>query len=187
MKSTFEAALEVLTELNLDNAVDVAMQISICQKQSANTQKDLVQYYLDIVNEKFNEVQIKKEQIESNTRKRELVQCRQWIMWAIREFDQISLKQIGMLFGGRDHSTVIHACKTVEGQSDVDKKWNQFFNYLIQTNECKKQNKATLQSIKTERLNRALAIRKESREFTSVKFDPYSERYKKYMGLTETA
>lgn len=34
-----------------------------------------------------------------------------------------SLKSIGTYFGGRDHSTVIHACQTVNDLIDTDKKF----------------------------------------------------------------
>jgi len=41
-------------------------------------------------------------------------------MYFCKEMTQHSLKTIGLHFGGRDHSTVIHAVKTVEDQVDTD-------------------------------------------------------------------
>ncbi|HZH55065.1 MAG TPA: helix-turn-helix domain-containing protein, partial [Sphingobacteriaceae bacterium] len=37
-----------------------------------------------------------------------------------------SLKSIGAFFGGRDHSTVIYACQTVEDLIETDKKFKSY-------------------------------------------------------------
>ena len=44
----------------------------------------------------------------------ELVNARHVAMFLCRELTSSSLISIGKYFGGRDHSTVIHACKTIE-------------------------------------------------------------------------
>ena len=61
--------------------------------------------------------------VRAKTRKREIVRTRQIAMFFCKEFTQHSLKTIGLHFGGRDHSTVIHANQTVENQIDVDSKY----------------------------------------------------------------
>ena len=48
------------------------------------------------------------------TRKREITVPRQIAMYLTREMTGMSLPQIGNVFGGRDHTTVMHSCKTVE-------------------------------------------------------------------------
>ena len=48
------------------------------------------------------------------TRKREVTIPRQIAMYLTREMTGMSLPQIGNVFGGRDHTTVLHSCKTVE-------------------------------------------------------------------------
>ena len=48
------------------------------------------------------------------TRKREITVPRQIAMYLTREMTGMSLPQIGNAFGGRDHTTVMHSCKTVE-------------------------------------------------------------------------
>ena len=48
------------------------------------------------------------------TRKREITVPRQIAMFLTREMTGMSLPQIGNVFGGRDHTTVLHSCKTVE-------------------------------------------------------------------------
>ena len=45
---------------------------------------------------------------------------RQVAMYLSRILTEHSLQEIGAAFGGRDHGTVIHACKTVENMMDQD-------------------------------------------------------------------
>ena len=52
------------------------------------------------------------------TRKREITVPRQIAMYLTRELTGMSLPQIGSVFGGRDHTTVMHSCKTVEAGMD---------------------------------------------------------------------
>ncbi len=51
--------------------------------------------------------------LKAKTRKREIVTARQIAMYFAKEYTGFSLKSIGYHFGGRDHSTVIHAIQTV--------------------------------------------------------------------------
>ena len=48
------------------------------------------------------------------TRKREITVPRQIAIYLTREMTGMSLPQIGVVFGGRDHTTVLHSYKTVE-------------------------------------------------------------------------
>ena len=41
-------------------------------------------------------------------------------MFYCKQLTQLSLEAIGGRFGGRDHSTVIHACKAVQARIDTD-------------------------------------------------------------------
>ncbi len=51
--------------------------------------------------------------LKAKTRKKEIVTARQIAMYFAKEYTGFSLKSIGYHFGGRDHSTVIHAIHTV--------------------------------------------------------------------------
>ena len=66
------------------------------------------------------------EMVKSKTRKREIVQARQISMYLAKSHTKTSLKSIGAFFGGRDHSTVIYACQTVEDLIDTDKKFKAY-------------------------------------------------------------
>ncbi len=52
--------------------------------------------------------------IRDKTRKKEIVLARQIAMYLSKELTKSSLKTIGLHFGGRDHSTVIHSCSSIE-------------------------------------------------------------------------
>jgi chromosomal replication initiator protein len=56
----------------------------------------------------------------SKKRTKELTVPRQVAMYLIRELLDLSLVEIGNLFGGRDHSTVIHAVNKVEEDLSMD-------------------------------------------------------------------
>jgi chromosomal replication initiator protein len=60
------------------------------------------------------------EQLCSKRKTAEIVRARQIAMYLCRKYTHSSLKTIGDLFGGRDHSTVIHSISIVEEQSKLD-------------------------------------------------------------------
>jgi chromosomal replication initiator protein len=53
-------------------------------------------------------------QLQSRRRSRQVLLPRQVGMYLARQLTELSLEQIGAYFGGRDHSTVLHACRKVE-------------------------------------------------------------------------
>jgi chromosomal replication initiator protein len=59
--------------------------------------------------------------LKGKSRLREIVLPRQVAMYLAKELTNLSLKSIGYHFGGRDHSTVIHAIQTVNDLMDTDK------------------------------------------------------------------
>jgi len=60
------------------------------------------------------EWKVSERQLVGKGRKMEIAMARQIAMYLSRELTAASLFNIGLHLGGRDHSTVIHACKTVE-------------------------------------------------------------------------
>jgi chromosomal replication initiator protein len=57
---------------------------------------------------------VRPEQLQSRRRFRSVLVPRQVGMYLARQLTGLSLGQIGAYFGGRDHSTVLHACRKVE-------------------------------------------------------------------------
>ena len=66
---------------------------------------------------------IKKELVHSASRKREIVQARQVIMYFVKKHTKLSLAQIGAQIGNRNHSTVLHSCNAVKNLAEVDKRF----------------------------------------------------------------
>lgn len=60
------------------------------------------------------------ELLESKTRKHEVVVPRQVAMYLAKQLTPLSLKSIGLHFGGRDHTTVLHSIQMVEDYLTTD-------------------------------------------------------------------
>lgn len=58
--------------------------------------------------------------LEQGRGTKEVAQARQLAMFLMKELTSASLKTIGQRFGGRDHSTVVHAIKTIDKAMDRD-------------------------------------------------------------------
>lgn len=58
--------------------------------------------------------------IRSAQRSRAFLVPRQVIMYLARQLTRLSLEQIGAYFGGRDHTTVLHACRKIEKAMATD-------------------------------------------------------------------
>ena len=102
-------------ELDLTLAKEVLRDL--VEDEQANLTIDEIQR---IVCEYMN---IDEDRVRGKTRKREVVRARQIAMYFCKKLTQNSLKTIGLHFGGRDHSTVIHANNTVEDQMETDEQF----------------------------------------------------------------
>ena len=66
---------------------------------------------------------VDQDDLKAKTRKKEIVIARQVAMYFSKDYTNHSLKSIGYHFGGRDHSTVIHAVQSVNDMLDTDAKF----------------------------------------------------------------
>ncbi|MFA5072831.1 MAG: chromosomal replication initiator protein DnaA [Nitrospirota bacterium] len=87
--------------------------------------KDMVQ---KVVAEAFG---IKATDLKSKRRTKTIVLPRQVAMHLCRLFAGSSLPEIGAFFGGKDHSTVIHACKVIEEKKEKDPELKATIELLI--------------------------------------------------------
>ena len=71
---------------------------------------------------------ITRDELVSQSRKRQIVQARQIAMYMSRNMISCSLNTIGAELGGRDHATVMHACNTVADLIATDKQFKQYVN-----------------------------------------------------------
>ena len=75
----------------------------------------------DILEKVCNHYNVSQQNVFSKSRKRDYVMVRQISMYLAQKYTKMPASRIGQLIGGRDHSTVIHSCSTVEQRLKVDK------------------------------------------------------------------
>jgi chromosomal replication initiator protein len=83
-----------------------------------------------ITAEYFN---VRLQDLLSKRRVRSLARPRQIAMTLSKELTEHSLPEIGEAFGGRDHTTVMHACKTIRKFVETDARMRQDWEQLIRT------------------------------------------------------
>lgn len=76
---------------------------------------------------------IKVAEMYSQKRTRAIARPRQVAMWLSRELTPHSLPEIGDAFGGRDHTTVLHACRTIGELRNKDGHLNNDLHVLLQS------------------------------------------------------
>lgn len=100
------ASLDSSVVINLDLAKQTVQKFV----QSVESKEVTIDEVQKMVSEYFG---LSVEDLKDKTRKKEIVTARQIAMYFAKEYTGFSLKSIGYHFGGRDHSTVIHAIQTV--------------------------------------------------------------------------
>jgi len=85
-----------------------------------NIQKTVADYY-----------KLRLSDLLSEKRSRSLARPRQIAMALARELTQLSLPEIGQAFGGRDHTTVMHACQRVQGLQEGDTRVREDYSNLV--------------------------------------------------------
>lgn len=71
--------------------------------------------------------------LRAKTRKKEVVLPRQIAMYLSKKLTNHSLKSIGLHFGGRDHSTVIHSCQNVDREIEEKNDFRRLVQDLTNT------------------------------------------------------
>ena len=123
------ALISLLAQASLNKKtlnIDLARQM--IDKFVRNTAKEVsIDYIQKVVCDYFN---MGIDLLKSKTRKREVVQARQIAMYFAKQLTKSSLATIGMHCGGKDHATVLHACRTVNNLMDTDKKFRHYIQEL---------------------------------------------------------
>lgn len=104
---TFTAA-----EPTIDLAREIVAEIAKPDKQVLNIDT-IVEYCANIFD-------VSKDHIRAKSRKKNIVKARQVAMYLSKKLTHHSLVTIGLHFGGRDHSTVIHSIEAVNQQINED-------------------------------------------------------------------
>ena len=99
--------------------IDVDLAREVVRKFVKEAQRELT---LDhIQNQVAEHYNIPVDKLRAKTRKRPVVIARQLSMFLAKSLTNKSLKTIGEMFGGRDHSTVIYSCRAVQDMMDTDR------------------------------------------------------------------
>ena len=86
----------------------------------SNIQKTVADYY-----------QLRMADLLSKRRTRSLARPRQMAMALAKDLTEHSLPEIGDAFGGRDHTTVLHACRVMRGLRETDGKLYEDWDKLV--------------------------------------------------------
>jgi chromosomal replication initiator protein len=116
------ALISLLAQSSLNKkAITLELAKSMIDKFVKNTAREVsIDFIQKIVSDYF---QLPIELMKSKTRKREVVQARQIAMYFSKSLTKASLASIGAHCGGKDHATVLHACRTVNNLMETDKRF----------------------------------------------------------------
>ncbi len=111
-------------EVSLAVAKDALRDLLAVQNRQVsieNIQKTVADYY-----------KIRTSDMHSKKRSRAIARPRQVAMALAKELTQLSLPEIGSNFGGRDHTTVLHACRQIAKLRETHPELNHDVNFLLQ-------------------------------------------------------
>lgn len=108
---TVELARDALSDLVAVQAKQVSIE---------NIQKVVAEYW-----------NIRLSDLSAKTRSRSIARPRQMAMALSKELTNKSLPEIGRAFGGRDHTTVIHACKKIAELREADQSLDEDYSNLV--------------------------------------------------------
>jgi chromosomal replication initiator protein len=116
------ALISLLAQSTLNRKqITIELASEVIDKLVKNTKREVsIDYIQKVVCEYFG---LPGDVLHTKTRKREIVQARQIAMFFSKSMTKSSLSTIGSLIGGKDHATVLHACKTVNNLMDTDKRF----------------------------------------------------------------
>jgi chromosomal replication initiator protein len=87
---------------------------------------------VDLIQQKVSEYfDIKLSDMRAKKRSRTIAYPRQVAMYLARQLTDYSLPEIGEHFGGRDHTTVLHACEKIEGDLKTKKGLKELVERLV--------------------------------------------------------
>ena len=111
--------------INLDFAKEALRDLLALQDRLVsieNIQKTVADYY-----------KIRVADLLSKKRSRSIARPRQVAMALAKELTNHSLPEIGDAFGGRDHTTVLHGCRRIEGLRETEKRVDDDYLNLLRT------------------------------------------------------
>jgi chromosomal replication initiator protein len=123
------ALISLIAQASLNKkAITLDLAKQMIDKFVKNTAREVsIDYIQKVVCDYFD---MNIELMKSKTRKREVVQARQIAMFFSKKLTKNSLANIGAHCGGKDHATVLHACRTVSNLLETDKEFRGYVEEL---------------------------------------------------------
>jgi chromosomal replication initiator protein len=112
-------------DIDTDLAESALKDLIVENKEPREVNIDLIK---DVVVDYYN---LKNEDMTSKKRTQKIAFPRQIAMYLSRELTDLSLPHIGEEFGGRDHTTVIHAYNKIEEKIEEDNKFSNVIDKII--------------------------------------------------------
>ncbi|HUB26102.1 MAG TPA: chromosomal replication initiator protein DnaA, partial [Tepidisphaeraceae bacterium] len=116
-----EGAITRLQGMGMVNNAPIDLEMAkaaLGESASPDQRRITVQQIMDAVTRYYN---VRASDLQSKKRHKSIAFPRQVCMYLARRHTRYSLEEIGGYFGGRDHTTVLHAVRTVEGDVKDDK------------------------------------------------------------------
>ncbi len=111
-----------------DKDINVSLAREVLRSVVTDTRTPVsIEKIQKVVSEYYN---IPIDMFRAKNKKQEIASARMIAMFISKELTSCSLKTIGLHFGGRDHSTVIHALQTVEDQIKLNSKLRAEVDYI---------------------------------------------------------
>ena len=121
--------LIALYKLNNTGSIDIALAAEALKDiiSSDNRREVTPELILDIVSEHFG---VSIPDLKGNKRNAEIVFPRQIAMYLIRNMTETSLKAVGVILGGKDHSTIKHGIEKIENELQSDETLSNTINII---------------------------------------------------------
>ena len=123
------ALISILAQSSLNKRdINLSLAKEMIDRFVKNTKREVsIDFIQKVVCDYFD---LSLELLNSTTRKRRIVQARQLAMFFSKKLTKSSLANIGNQCGGKDHATVLHACKTVNNLVDTDKQFRSYVDEI---------------------------------------------------------
>ena len=126
-----EGALNKLLAYSNLEKTEITMEIAQKELQNIITPdkpKEITpQLIIEVVSEHF---QISLDQMISKNRSKDIARPRQIAMYLIRNMTETSLKAVGVILGGKDHSTIKHGIEKIENELQADETLSNTINII---------------------------------------------------------
>jgi chromosomal replication initiator protein len=123
------ALISLLAQASLNKKeITISLAREMIDRFVKNTTREVsIDYIQKVICDYFD---LSIDTLKSKTRKRNIVQARQLAMYFSKQLTKSSLANIGARCGGKDHATVLHACKTVNNLVETDKDFRSYVQEL---------------------------------------------------------